>query len=67
MLDQSMQGQLFAMIGRLGAQLPGMLQNLSMQIAANLPQMIAQGAAILTALMGTISANAPKCCPRRRC
>lgn len=60
MLDQSMQGQLFAMIGRLGAQLPGMLQNLSMQIAANLPQMIAQGAAILTALMGTISANAPK-------
>lgn len=60
MLDQSMQGQLFAMIGRLGAQLPGMLQNLSMQIAANLPQMIAQGAAILSALMGTISANAPK-------
>ena len=60
LLDQSMQGQLFAMIGRLGAQLPGMLQKLSMQITANLPQMIAQGAAILTALMGTISANAPK-------
>ena len=60
MLDQSMQGQLFAMIGRLGAQLPGMLQNLSMQITANLPQMIAQGAAILTALMNTINENAPR-------
>lgn len=60
LLDQSMQGQLFAMIGRLGAQLPGMLQKLSMQITANLPQMIAQGAAILTALMNTISENAPR-------
>lgn len=60
LLDQSMQGQLFAMIGRLGAQLPGMLQKLSMQITANLPQMIAQGAAILTALMNKISENAPR-------
>lgn len=60
MFDQSMQGQLFAMIGRLGAQLPGMLQNLSMQITANLPQMIAQGAAILTALMNTFTENAPR-------
>lgn len=60
LLDQSMQGQLFAMIGRLGTQLPGMLQKLSMQITANLPQMIAQGAAILTALMNTISENAPR-------
>lgn len=60
LLDQSMQGQLFAMVGRLGARLPGMLRKLSMQITANLPQMIAQGAAVLTALMNTIGENAPR-------
>ncbi len=49
MLDQSMQGQLFAMIGQLSAQLPTLLQQLNMQITASLPAMLAQGAAILTA------------------
>ena len=53
LLDQSMQGQLFA-------KLPGMLQQLNMQITANLPAMIAQGAAILAALMNTIATNAPQ-------
>lgn len=60
LLDQSMQGQLFAMIGQLSAKLPGMLQQLNMQITANLPAMIAQGAAILAALMNTIATNAPQ-------
>lgn len=60
MLDQSMQGQLFAMIGQLSAQLPTLLQQLNMQITANLPAMLAQGAAILTALMNAISTNAPQ-------
>lgn len=60
MLDQSMQGQLFAMIGRLSAQLPTLLQQLNMQITASLPAMLAQGAAILTALMNAISTNAPQ-------
>lgn len=60
MLDQSMQGQLFAMIGQLSAQLPTLLQQLSMQITASLPAMLAQGAAILTALMNAISTNAPQ-------
>lgn len=60
MLDQSMQGQLFAMIGQLSAQLPTLLQQLNMQITASLPAMLAQGAAILTALMNAISTNAPQ-------
>lgn len=60
LLDQSMQGQLFAMIGQLSASLPGMLQQLNMQITASLPAMIAQGAAILAALMNTIATNAPQ-------
>ncbi|KFI92432.1 tape measure domain-containing protein [Bifidobacterium saguini DSM 23967] len=60
MLDQSMQGQLFAMIGNISAQIPGWLQTLNMQITANLPAMLAQGAAILTALMNAISTNAPQ-------
>lgn len=58
--DQSMQGQLFAMIGQLSAQLPTLLQQLNMQITASLPAMLAQGAAILTALMNAISTNAPQ-------
>lgn len=60
LLNQSMGGQLTAMIGQLSAQIPGMLAQLGAQITTQLPLLLASGAAILTTLMNAVTANAPQ-------